>query len=165
MHALCRFFLENLGPGHDAGDHRMIPFLVNMAGLYELFVARWLEKNLQEERYAVQSQENVLIDSNFNIKFRIDISVFDKESSSCAFVMDTKYKIGNPTADDIEQVAAYAAAKGCNQAVLIYPERSGSRLEGKVVGINIKSATFSLGGDLDMAGRRLAKESLGIEID
>lgn len=165
MHALCRFFLENRGPGHEAGDRKMIPFLVNMASLYELFVARWLEKNLREERYSIQSQEHVLIDSNLNIKFKIDLSIFDKESNSCAFVMDTKYKVGNPTTDDIEQVAAYAEAKGCKDAVLIYPECSVPRLEGKVGKINIRSATFSLAEDLESAGRKFVKDSLGIEIE
>lgn len=165
MHALCRFFLENRGPGHDVGDRRMIPFLVNMASLYELFVARWLEKNLQEERYSIQSQEHVLIDPNLDIKFRIDLSIFDKESRSCAFVMDTKYKVGSPTADDIEQVAAYAEAKGCKEAVLIYPECSVPGLEGRVGEIRVRSATFSLAGDLESAGRKFVKESLGIEIE
>lgn len=143
----------------------MIPFLVNMAGLYELFVARWLEKNLREERYSIKSQEHVLIDSNLNIKFRIDLSIFDKESHSCAFVMDMKYKVGNPTTDDIEQAAAYAEAKGCNKTVLIYPECPIPRLDAKVGKINIRSATFSLAGDLESAGKRFVRESLGIDLD
>lgn len=164
MHALCRFFLESQGPGHEAGDRKMIPFLVNMNSLFELFVARWLEKNLGE-RYSVQCQEEVLIDSRLNINFKIDLSIFDRESSSCAFVMDTKYKVGNPSAEDIEQVAAYAEAKGCKEAVLIYPEYSSSRLDGSVGDISVRSGTFSLSEDPDLAGRRFVKESLGIEIE
>jgi 5-methylcytosine-specific restriction enzyme subunit McrC len=78
--------------------------------------------------------------------------------------MDTKYKVGNPTADDIEQVAAYAEAKRCKEAILVYPERSGHRLDGSVGDIRIRSATFSLSEDPDQAGRRFVKESLGIEI-
>jgi 5-methylcytosine-specific restriction enzyme subunit McrC len=156
--------LENRGPGHDAGDRRMIPFLVNMDKLYELFVARWLERNLKGERYSIQSQEQVLIDSNLNINFRIDLSIFDKESRLCAFVMDTKYKVGSPTTDDIEQIAAYAEAKGCKDAVLIYPECSVPGLEGRVGKIRVRSAAFSLAGDLDSAGRKFIKDSLGIEI-
>jgi 5-methylcytosine-specific restriction enzyme subunit McrC len=42
IHALCRFFLEHCGPSHEMGDRNMLPFLVNMARLYELFVAEWL---------------------------------------------------------------------------------------------------------------------------
>ena len=165
MHALCRFFLEHRGPGHEAGDRKMVPFLVKMDRLYELFVARWLEKNLQGERYSIQSQEHVLIDQNLNINFRIDLSIFDRESHSCAFVIDTKYKAGSPATDDIEQVAAYAEAKGCKEAILVYPECSGSRLEGRVGKIRVRGATFSLSEDPEIAGRRFAKESLGIEID
>jgi 5-methylcytosine-specific restriction enzyme subunit McrC len=78
--------------------------------------------------------------------------------------MDTKYKVGNPTADDIEQIASYAEAKGCTQAILVYPECSGHRLNASVGNIRIKSATFSLSEDPDQAGRRFVKESLGIEI-
>lgn len=47
-HALCRFFLDNSGPAHNAGKAEMTPFLVNMANLFELFVAEWLAKNLPE---------------------------------------------------------------------------------------------------------------------
>ncbi len=165
MHALCRFFLECRGPGHEAGDRKMIPFLVNMNSLFELFVARWLEKNLNEESYSVQCQEEVLIDSLLNINFKIDLSIFDKESRSCALVMDTKYKVGNPNAEDIEQVAAYAEAKGCKEAILIYPEYSSSRLNGTVGDIRVRSGTFSLSENPDLAGRRFVKESLGIEIE
>lgn len=164
MHALCRFFLECQGPGHEAGDREMIPFLVNMNSLFELFVARWLEKNLNGVRYSVQCQEEVLIDPHLNINFRIDLSIFDSESQTCAFVMDTKYKVGNPTADDIEQVAAYAEAKRCKEAILIYPEFSGHRLDGIVGDIRVRSATFSLSDDPEIAGRRFVKDSLGIEI-
>ena len=79
--------------------------------------------------------------------------------------MDTKYKVGNPSAGDIEQVAAYAEAKGCKEAVLIYPEYSSSRLDGIVGDIRVRSGTFSLSEDPDLAGRRFVKESLGIEVE
>ena len=46
MHALCRFFLEQSGPTHMIGNKPVLPFLVNMSRLFELFVAEWLKKNL-----------------------------------------------------------------------------------------------------------------------
>ena len=73
--------------------------------------------------------------------------------------------MGNPTADDIEQVAAYAEAKGCREAILVYPECSDHRLNARVGDIRIRSATFSLSEDPDQAGRRFIKESMGIEIN
>ena len=165
MHALCRFFLECNGPGLYAGDRKMIPFLVNMARLYELFVSRWLERNLPCERYRVQSQEQISIDPDRNINFRIDMSIFDRISQSCAFVMDTKYKIGGPKTEDIEQVSAYAEAKGCTEAILVYPECHGNQLDGRVGRIRVRSATFSLSDDPEHAGRKFIEESLGIDID
>jgi 5-methylcytosine-specific restriction enzyme subunit McrC len=78
--------------------------------------------------------------------------------------MDTKYKLGNPTAGDIEHIAAYAEAKGCKEAILVYQGGSDNRLNGIVGDIRIRSATFSLSDDPDLAGRRFVKESLGIEI-
>jgi 5-methylcytosine-specific restriction enzyme subunit McrC len=162
MHALCRFFLDSSGPSQNAGDRKMMPFLVNTSSLYELFVARWLKKNLDDQRYSVKSQEMVLIDPNLNINFRIDLSIFDRESQSCAFVIDTKYKVGNPKTEDIEQVAAYAEAKGCTEAILVYPECSGPRLHGRIGKINVASAAFSLLEGPEKAGRRFVEESLGI---
>ena len=165
MHALCHFFLECNGPSLYAGDRKMIPFQVNMARLYELFVSRWLKRNLPCERYIVQPQEQVSIDSDCNINFRIDLSIFDKESKSCAFVMDTKYKIGGPKTEDIEQVSAYAEAKGCKEAILVYPVGSEHRLDGRVGRIRVRSAIFSLSDDPEHAGRKFVKESLGIDVD
>jgi 5-methylcytosine-specific restriction enzyme subunit McrC len=46
LHAVCRFFLENSCPGHRLGAHKTVPFVLNMARLYERFVARWLAANL-----------------------------------------------------------------------------------------------------------------------
>ena len=39
LHALCRFFLESTGPSHHSGPNRMVPFVLDMPHLYELFVA------------------------------------------------------------------------------------------------------------------------------
>jgi 5-methylcytosine-specific restriction enzyme subunit McrC len=78
MHALCRSFLEHLGPGHESGDHEMMPFLVKMDRLFELFVVRWLEKHLPSG-FLIQSQEQMLMDANHDIKFKIDLSYMKKE--------------------------------------------------------------------------------------
>lgn len=43
MHALCHFFLEHIGAHHTGGDRTMIPFVFNMAHLFEQFVAEWLQ--------------------------------------------------------------------------------------------------------------------------
>jgi len=50
--------LEHSGSTHHAGDHTMLPFLVDMARLYELFVAEWLKTRLPKG-WSVESQERV----------------------------------------------------------------------------------------------------------
>ena len=58
LHKLCRFFLENTGPTQDVGGRSMMPFLVDMSRLFELFVARWLTERL-DNKYELHSQESV----------------------------------------------------------------------------------------------------------
>jgi 5-methylcytosine-specific restriction enzyme subunit McrC len=163
MHALCRFFLEHLGPGHETGDHEMMPILVKMDRLFELFVVRWLEKHLASG-FLIQSQEQVIIDANLDIKFKIDISINDERTGRCVFVMDTKYKSEQPSASDIQQVAAYAETKDCRDAILVYPVSLGQNLSGKVGQINIRSVVFPLDGDLEKAGNLFIEELFGIGI-
>ena len=164
MHALCRFFLEHRGPGHETGDREMMPFLVKMYRLYELFVARWLKEHLPSG-FSIQSQEQVIIDSNLDLKFKIDLSIFNEKTGRCVFVMDTKYKSEQPSAADIQQVTAYAETKDCQEAILIYPEGFGTVLRGKVGQINIQSIVFPLDGDLEKAGNRFVKDLFGIGIE
>jgi len=162
MHALCRFFLENCGPGHEAGNKKMIPFLINMERLFELFVARWLEAHLPK-KFLIRSQERIEVDPHINITFKIDISIFDMEANSYALVMDTKYKLGSPSTSDIQQVVAYAEAKDCREAILIYPDRRDLMLNGKVGRINVRSVTFPLDANLEIAGEEFVKDIFGIE--
>jgi 5-methylcytosine-specific restriction enzyme subunit McrC len=164
MHALCRFFLEHLGPGHETGEHEMMPFLVKMDRLFELFVARWLEGHLPPG-FSIQSQEQIIIDADLDIKFKIDLSILDERTGRCAFVMDTKYKSEQPSASDIQQVTAYAETKDCREAILIYPEGFCTNLSGKVGRINIRNVLFSLDGDLEKAGNLFIKELFGIGVE
>jgi len=176
--ALCRFFLEHRGPGHEAGEHRMIPFLVNMSRLYELFVARWLQANLSQG-LSLQIQEQVIIDRGRNMKLVIDLVLYDDLSGQPLAVMDTKYKAAPPSTTDVAQAVAYAKSKGCRMAILIYPREDESKMpllatvgsdnnrpnnsdnnssaEGDD-SITVRSATFALSDDVDEAGRKFLKQ-------
>jgi 5-methylcytosine-specific restriction enzyme subunit McrC len=112
----------------------------------------------------IQSQEQIIIDANLDIKFKIDISINDDRTGRCVFVMDTKYKSEQPSASDISQVTAYAETKDCRDAILIYPKGSRINLKGRVGQINIRSIAFSLDGDLEKAGNLFIKELFGIGI-
>ncbi len=151
LHALCRFFLENSGPSHERGDRTMLPFLVDMAHLYQLFVAEWLKTHLPSG-LVLKQQHSVTIDGNRH--FRIDLTLYDVETGTVFCVLDTKYKAPDRAADtDIHQMVSYATATKCKEAVLIYPRRLNQLLDVRVNDIQIRSLDFSLDGDLEQAGK------------
>jgi len=81
----------------------------------------------------------------------------DESTKQPKCVMD----IGSPSMGDIHQVIAYAEAISCREAILIYPIETESSLDTWVGNIHIRSATFSLEGDLDEAGRDFVHQILG----
>ena len=157
LHGLCRFFLENSGPGHPAGDHRMLPFLVNMPSLFERFVAKWLHSHLPTSATA-QAQETVRVGQSGALEFRIDITLYDATTCVPSCVIDTKYKVSDiPTNDDVAQVVVYAELKGCRDAFLVYPAPLQTPIDEQIGNIRVRSLAFSLGQDLDQAGREFLK--------
>jgi 5-methylcytosine-specific restriction enzyme subunit McrC len=153
MHALCRFFLEHSGPTHQVGDREMLPFLVNMANLYELFVAEWLKAHLPAP-WRVKVQEKVHIGAHKELQFEIDLVIEDDQGNT-RYVLDTKYKTADkPDNTDINQIIAYATAKNCREAILIYPTPLSRPLDIHLDNIHIRTLAFSLDGDLEAAGEK-----------
>ena len=160
LHALCRFFLEHSGPRHEKGDRHMIPFLVNMARLFELFVAEWLVSHLPPE-VRLKSKERVNIDAGGNVYFDIDLVLYGAETGEVQFVLDTKYKpSSSPAPNDVAQVVAYAEAKGCGDAVLVYPRPLPRPLDEKVGSVRVRSLTFDLDSDIEDAGNTFVRQLL-----
>lgn len=158
LHALCRFFLEHSGPTHKLGGHTMIPFMVDMPVLYERFVAEWMLAHLPSE-VKLRTQEKIDIDREGKIKFEADLVLYDAENDKTLCVLDTKYKIpSTPSTADIAQVVAYAEAKGCSHAFLVYPVPLPNALNAFVGSIKVHNLTFSLDGDVDQQGQTLLSE-------
>ncbi len=159
MHALCRFFLEHSGPGHQIGGHTFLPFLINMARLYELFVAEWLKQHLPPDRFRVQAQERVTIGTEQDLHFDIDLALYDTHTGKALCVLDTKYKVPDkPAHGDINQIVTYATAKHCREALLIYPERV--PFNGQVGDIRVRSFTFATDGNLEATGQAFLAQLL-----
>lgn len=160
MHALCRFFLENSGPTHRIGDRSMLPFLLDMSRLYELFVAEWLKKNIPlfPAAYSIRTFENFGLGFGKKIGFEIDLVLYKDNKAYC--VLDMKYKAhDNIEKPDFNQIVTYAVAKECREAILIYPKSLREPFDEKLPGnIRVRSMTFSLDGDLDKAGRSFINE-------
>lgn len=108
----------------------MLPFLVDTARLYELFVAEWLRAHLPEE-VSMVAQEPVIVDDA--LCFNLDVVLYDSATVSALCALDTKYKAASaPSAEEVEQVVAYAEAKGCREAVLVYPNALSRSLDARV---------------------------------
>ncbi|MEH1888809.1 MAG: hypothetical protein V7K92_04860, partial [Nostoc sp.] len=155
LHNLCRFFLENSSPSHERGNHKTLPFLVDMAHLYELFVAEWLNKNTPQG-YFFKQQHPIEISQNRH--FIIDILLCDAATGKTIAVLDTKYKASESTVNtDIHQMISYANTTKCKQAFLIYPKDLTQPLDIKSDEIRVNSLTFSLDDNLDRAGQTFLK--------
>jgi len=145
LHALCRFFLEHSGPTHQPGEYVVRPFLINMARLYERFVAAWLAAHLPPP-WRVRAQETVAIGAHNELQFTPDLVLYDGNGRAHT-ILDTKYK--TPTAaaaSDVSQVVAYAQAKGCGEAVLVYPEGLARPLDVQIGAVHVRSLTFAPDG-------------------
>lgn len=159
LHALCRFFLAQSGPSHLPGDQAMLPFLVDMARLYELFVAEWLRVHLPAH-LELKTQEQVDLSPVNALHFQIDLSLYERSTGATLAVLDTKYKVGPPSSDDIAQVMAYARVKRSPEAILVYPTPLPQPLDTTLDGLRIRSLTFALAGNLEQAGQQFRRDLL-----
>jgi len=162
LHALCAFFLDQEGPSHELGNHLMLPFLINMSRLYELFVAEWLKKNLPSA-IMLQYQESVSIGNDKDISFNIDMVLYDVATGKTLCVLDTKYKAAtSPSHGDIAQIVTYSEVKNSSDAVLIYPSNLTKSLDERIGDNRIRNLVFSLDGDLEANGQRFLNDLLGV---
>ena len=136
----------------------MLPFLVDMAKLYELFVSEWLKVHLPRH-LLLKFQEQVNISKTLH--FKTDLVLYDISTGTARYILDTKYKASTqPSADDIAQVVAYAVSKNCHEAILVYPANLTKPLDVLVGDIRVRSLTFSLEGELDGAGQAFLQNLL-----
>lgn len=150
LHALCRFFLDHAGPTHNQGDRDMLPFLVDMAKLYESYVARYLRKKL-DARYHLNAQEKYKISASGALEIIIDLELIDHETNKTVAVLDTKYKAPDkPSSDDLHQIVAYAVARRCKRGILIYPTMPTTPMTGRYGAgdIEVETAVVSPDGDI-----------------
>jgi 5-methylcytosine-specific restriction enzyme subunit McrC len=138
----------------------MLPFLVDMASLFELFVAKWLQAH-PAGGLQTRAQERMLIGENEDLEFRIDLLVTDSAKGNVLAVVDTKYKVpDSPSTDDVSQVVAYAEAKACQEAVLVYPISLRRPLDTRIGKIRVRTLAFRLDGDLDTNGLSFVRDLL-----
>ena len=152
LHALCRLFLTGCGPREGRGALATPSFLVNTAQLFETFVAAWLRRQLPPNM-RLSAQERVQLTAGTGPHFRLDMVLVARENNRPVAVLDTKYKGGPPASRDVAQVAAYAHARDCRRAFLVYPTPLPTPLRARVGSVTVADACFDLAAaDLDAAG-------------
>ena len=129
----------------------MLAFLVNMAQLFEVFIAEWLTRNLPDG-YELKRQERLLIESEGNRFLKIDLVIYSVEENSVFCVLDTKYK-KQVDDSDLAQITTYAVAKGVKKAFLIYPQELNRNTIYKIGDIHIRTLIFGLDGNLQENGK------------
>lgn len=151
IHVLCRFFLEFLSPDHEVGNHPMLAFQVDMAQLFERFVASWLKAHLPcSLRLGVQWA----IPYGPGDSFRADMIIQDTATGRCLAVLDTKYKqVEAPSPADVHQARSYAEALNCAQAILVYPSMPLKPMDSVLGRIRTWTLAFPLNGNLEDGGQ------------
>lgn len=153
MHCLCKFFLDHITPSHELGELKALPFLINMPRLFEMFVSEWLRIHLFKG-LSLKTQVKHHIDQNRKISFNIDNVIYNDSDGKALCVLDTKYKLPTtPSPEDIAQIVAYAAAKECKDAILIFPSDATQSIDTALGGFRVRSLCFPLEGNLEDAGQ------------
>lgn len=162
MHALCRFFLESSGAQHEEGDRSVMPFMIDMAALFELYVAEWLSE-FGPEAYRYKPQARVHISKGEGIYFDVDLLISHRFTGEPVLVIDTKYKTPTqPSTDDIQQVVAYAEAVGCQEAWLVYPQPVQKGVDLHVGETRVRSVPFDIRGNLEEGGMQFSTMLEGV---
>ena len=131
---LAKRVIQNSSISLERGDHSSDEFLINMANVFEDFVATAIREELKltdiDMPRANELRSNLYLDTERKIRLKPDLSRW--EGTQCVAVGDVKYK--RTTADgvlhpDIYQLLAYATATKLPRASIIYACGKGERDE------------------------------------
>lgn len=161
LHGLCRFILEQSGPGVSGGDRTFVPFVLNMPRLFEVFVAEWLRLN-SPPGIVIRTQQTAWLEADSKLSIHIDIVLIDEHTDKPVMVLDTKYMSGEePTEADIYQIAFYAHEMQVHRGILIYPSMTTRQFTIKHGGDTLlESLVFDVSTPLEAAGRSFLAELL-----
>jgi len=164
LHALCRFFLDNQGPGYEAGTETSLPFLLSLPRLFERFVAEWCQVHCPAT-HRLQRQQQLVFTGQRDIRFIADLVLYQSNADVPIAVLDTKYRINeHPSTADIAQVVAYAEAIGCHHALLVYPYSLAVPLVVTIGDVQVHSVTFNLSQDIAIAGAAMLAQWQTIDL-
>ena len=114
---LARWLVAGCAPALDPGDRPFPVFWLDVARLFEAFVARLLRDELDAQ---VTAQRALPLDQAEQVSLRPDVVV--QRRGGRPLVLDTKYKLpGPPQPGDLYQLLTYCQALGAAHGGLVYP--------------------------------------------
>lgn len=170
---LAQVILDAVAWTHRDGTFRGGSFLVNMALVFERFVAHTLRAELYQHGFGLVMQDQQWwLDTGQQVTLRPDIVI--TRASSPVTVADTKYKVltdaaSSPPNGDVYQALAYALALGVSDAHLLYAAGDADPRVFNIpgVGVSIHVHAIELDGDaitLDARVRALAASLVRLSV-
>ncbi|WP_458042312.1 MULTISPECIES: McrC family protein [Bacteria] len=167
---IARVVLDAVAWTHSDGHLRGGTFLVNMALVFERYVAHILQVELADAGYGVEAQDQQWrLDTGKHVVLRPDIVI--SRAGPPVTVADTKYKVfadaaGSPPNGDVYQALAYALALGVKDAHLLYVSGDATprRFDIPSVGVRVHAHAVDLDGpasEVDASVRALAVRLVG----
>ncbi|WP_242120897.1 McrC family protein [Aestuariivivens sediminicola] len=120
---IAKMIILNYSPDIKGGNENMLALLFDMNKLWEEYVFRVLTKH-QDELLNVSFQNSTNFWENKKIKPDIVITKKDEVGVKTNYVIDTKWKIIDPTKpsdDDLKQMYAYNLYWDAPKSMLLYP--------------------------------------------
>jgi len=120
---IAKMILLNYSPDIKGGNENMLALLFDMNKLWEEYIYRVLAK-LQDDTLKVKFQNSDKFWENKRIKPDIVLTKTNDEGVEETYVIDTKWKIIDPTKpgdDDLKQMYAYNMYWEANKSMLLYP--------------------------------------------
>ena len=117
---LARWVVMGCAPSFEAGPHPFPAFRLDLARLFEEFVAALVQEDLTRADLRVTVQPLLPLDEAGDVPLRPDLVVW--REGKVRLVLDTKYKLpGPPQPDDLYQLSTYCHALGAPVGGLDFP--------------------------------------------
>ena len=140
---LARWLVAGCAPALDPGGRPFPVFWLDVARLFEAFVAHLLADELPNAR--VTAQRTLPLDQAEQVSLRPDVVV--QRRGGLPLVLDTKYKLpGPPQPGDLYQLLTYCQALGSAHGGLVYPApTSTTPLVVRQSGLTVHALALDLG--------------------
>jgi 5-methylcytosine-specific restriction enzyme subunit McrC len=156
---LCRLLDDSLRPGRESGATPGPAFLLDLARVFEGYVATGLTEAAPG---VVRVQRTIPLGGADGLLLRPDLVL--EENGRPGTVVDTKWKRIRGNVADLFQIIAYATAFQTTRSALVYPGRRNERRDVQIGPVTVEVRTLDVCGTADACRRslrRLVDELLG----